>query len=39
VSENDPNVDGEKLLVEDLGRRLPDPEAQQEKEAVLVPHR
>ena len=39
VSDNEPNVDGEKLVVEDLGRHLLEPEVAKEKEAVFVPHR
>ena len=39
VSDNDPNVDGEKLVVEDLGRQMLEPEVAKEKEAVFVPHR
>ena len=39
VSDNDPNVDGEKLVVEDLGRQMLEPEVAKEIEAVFVPHR
>ena len=39
VSDNDPNVDGEKLVVEDLGRQMLEPEVAKEKEVVFVPHR
>ena len=39
VSDNDPNVDGEKLVFEDLGRQMLEPEVTKEKEAVFVPHR
>ena len=32
-------MDGEKLVVEDLGRQMLEPEVAKEKEAVFVPHR
>ena len=35
VSDNDPNVDGEKLVVENLERHMFEPEVAKEKEAVL----
>ena len=39
VSENDPNVDGDKLVVEDTGERMPEPDVVKQKEAVPMPHR
>ena len=39
VSDNDPNVDGEKLVVENLGRHMFEREVAKENEAVFVPHR
>jgi hypothetical protein len=39
VSDDDPNLGGEKLVVEDLGRQMLEPEVVREKETVFVPHR
>jgi hypothetical protein len=39
VSDEDPNVDGEKLMVEDAGRKLPDVQVELEREIVVMPNR
>ena len=39
ISDGDPSADGEKLQVGDLGRGLPEPEVQLQREVTAMPHR
>jgi hypothetical protein len=39
VSDEDPNMDGERLQVEGASQRLPEPEAQLQREVVAPPNR
>jgi hypothetical protein len=39
VSDEDPHMDGEKLQLDGLGQRLPEPEAQLQREVVVPPNR
>jgi hypothetical protein len=39
VSDDDPNMDGERLQTEGLGQRISEPEVQLQREVTVAPHR